>query len=117
MENPIIDWKLSVQLAGNNSDYAKEFLTFLAKELSQQLGIIQDHFQKNQIDELKKELHKLLGALSYSGATRLKFATIDFNEALKNNTHTSMASKNFENEAHLFIEHVQHLPQQYHHLI
>ncbi len=107
MNIPIIDWQLSIQLAGNNIHHAREFLQLLVNDLTEQLKIIRDHTTRNQIDLLKKALHKLLGGLSYSGALRLKAATTTFYNAVKNNEDTALTFLAFETEAHLFIEHAK----------
>lgn len=107
MENPIIDWQLSIQLAGNNINYAKEFLELLAKDVSKQLEIIRALVKHNQKEKLQNELHKLLGGLSYSGALRLKSATSDFHNAVKNNDNILLCFLRFETEAFLFIKHAE----------
>jgi HPt (histidine-containing phosphotransfer) domain-containing protein len=107
MNNPIIDWPLSIQLAGNNMDHAKEFLELLTKDLSTQLEIIRAFVKHDKRDQLKKELHKLLGGLSYSGAIRLKSATSDFYHAAKNNENILLCFLQFETEALLFLKHAE----------
>ncbi len=109
MNQPIIDWQLSIQLAGNNRNHAKEFLQLLASDLSHQLEIIRNLVKYDQKDQIKKELHKLLGGLSYSGASRLKAATIAFHDALKNNEDISHFFLPFETEVEIFIEHVKNI--------
>lgn len=106
MNNPIIDWPLSIQLAGNNINHAREFLELLAKDVSKQLAIIRTLVKHDQRGQIKNELHKLLGGLSYSGAIRLKSATSDFHNAVKNNDNMSFGFLQFEIEANLFIEYI-----------
>jgi len=103
--NDIIDWKLSIQLAGNNIDHAKEFLQLLADELTKQLNIIRCHVNSDH-KKLNNELHKLLGGLSYCGALRLKNATKAFYDAVKNDIDIAIVNLQFETEANLFIEYV-----------
>jgi HPt (histidine-containing phosphotransfer) domain-containing protein len=107
METPIIDWPLSIQLAGNNIDHANEFLQLLANDLIRQLIIIRQHVNQHDIRSLKNEIHKLLGGLSYSGATRLKVSTTAFYNDIKNKIDITPALLKFEIEALLFIEHVR----------
>lgn len=106
MNDSIIDWELSTQLAGNNIEYAKEYLNLLANDLSKQLEIIRKNLEKNNLAEIKKNLHYILGALSYCGATQLKSATVDLNNALKNNTTITDVLIRFETETNLLIEYV-----------
>lgn len=103
MDTPIIDWKLSIQLAGNNIHHANEFIQLLANDLSKELEIIRDHFKHHHTELLKSDLHKLLGGLSYSGVIRLKAATTAFNKNLLNNEDASLSFFEFETEAQLFI--------------
>lgn len=110
MNNPIIDWQLSIQLAGNNMNHAKEFLELLTKDVSKQLEIIRALVKHDQKDKIQNELHKLLGGLSYSGAIRLKSATSDFHNAVRNNENILLCFLQFETEANLFIEHTKNFP-------
>lgn len=107
MNNPILDWPLSIQLAGNNIDHAKEFLKLLTKDVSEQLETIRTLIKHDKRDQLKNELHKLVGGLSYSGAIRLKSATSDFHHAVKNNENILFVFSQFEKEANLFIEYIK----------
>jgi len=83
MEELIIDWELSQKLAGNNLIYAKEFLTLFIKNLPQDLDNIKRANDTNTFTELKNHIHKLLGALSYTGIPRLKTTTCRFYDTLK----------------------------------
>lgn len=112
MNNPIIDWELTIQLAGNNNNYAEEYLNLLANDLSKHLKIIHRHFAQQNFDEIKKNIHYILGGLSYCGATRLKSAASDLNNKLNNNMDIADALRNFETEANLFIEYVSIHPCQ-----
>ncbi len=105
MDSPILDWPLSIKLAGNNAQYAREFLQLLAKDLSIQLETIRNYVSNNEFHQIKSELHKLLGALSYSGALRLRNATRVFYDGLPNNVSSGFVE--FENEALLFIAEIK----------
>jgi two-component system sensor histidine kinase BarA len=103
--NSIIDWDLSIKLAGNNESAAKEILIFLIKDLPTDLNQIKHLFVKNQYTELTKLVHRLHGALCYCGVPRLKEATQALETALKKNN-TSEISKLFiifENEVNQLL--------------
>ena len=102
MDLPIIDWELSHKLAGNNSNHAKEFLELLNKELKKELPQLKKNL--NNKAELKKRLHKLHGAISYSGLQRLKAAIIALENALKNNEDVVILFKQFEFELKQVLE-------------
>lgn len=107
MKNPIIDWEISKKLAGNNTHHAKEYLALLTKELSAQLESIRFDFKSDHYDNLQKQLHQLLGALSYCGATRLKEATKNLYLAIKHQNNNTLAFSHFETEANILIETVK----------
>ena len=79
----IIDWELSIKLAGGNQQAAEELMTLMIKSLPNELSQIKIAVEKNQLDLLKNLLHKLHGALCYCGLPRLKNAVERFEDALK----------------------------------
>lgn len=81
MELPVIDWEISKKLAGNNLDHAKEYLSLLINELNKEIPLILNYQDKN---ELQARLHKLRGALSYSGLEKLKKTVVLLEHALSN---------------------------------
>jgi two-component system sensor histidine kinase BarA len=65
-----IDWNLSLKLAANKADLAKDMLNGLVATLPAELANIQA--AKNNHPELLKLVHKLHGAVCYCGLPRLK---------------------------------------------
>lgn len=108
MQDSVIDWKLALELAGNNRDFAKEMLLLLVKNLASDLVEIKKHCAANSIKELTIQLHKLHGALCYCGAPRLKYATTTFEQALKDKKYSEIPAllAKFELEANELIEQV-----------
>ncbi len=84
----IIDWELSLKLAGNNQQTAEDLLALLIKTLPNELSDIKSAFENNQHYLLKRLLHKLHGALCYCELPNLKQAVKAFESALKNNEAT-----------------------------
>lgn len=101
MDLPIIDWELSKKLAGNNLEQAKEFLELIVKELKKELPEIKKNVQDQTA--LKNRLHKLHGALSYTGLSRLKAATKALEDALKVSHHPAKQLEQFESEVRRVI--------------
>lgn len=98
MDQPIVDWDLSVSLAGNNLTNAREYIDFLLKDLSKELTIIKQCHASLNYDEIKLRVHKLRGGLCYCGLPRLNSVTLALEQALKNNRDIQTLLVSFENE-------------------
>ncbi len=88
MENVIdhessIDWNLSVKLANNNKELAKELLEMFLAELPHASGRIHQAFEARNQDELQSQVHKLHGASCYCGVTRLREILSELEFSLK----------------------------------
>ncbi len=82
-ELPIIDWELCVTLANNKTEIAQEILSLVIEQLPQDLQTIQQAFHKKDYPELLRYVHKLHGALCYSGLPRLKQVIVTLESLLK----------------------------------
>lgn len=80
---PVIDWKLCVKLANNKVAVAQEILLFVIQHLPTDLEEIKQAQEKADYVELLRCVHKLHGALCYSGMPRLKNAVADLETVLK----------------------------------
>lgn len=87
---PIIDWDQGIKLAGNKRDLAEEMLTFLLKNLPQDIAEINQAFQAQNYIELLRLVHKLHGALCYCGLPRLKTIAGCLETQLKSNIMESL---------------------------
>jgi len=81
---PIIDWELATKLAGNKNDLAQELFTLLLANIESELPPINTAYQSKDYAELLARVHKLHGAVCYSGAVRLKKVLSQLETQLKN---------------------------------
>jgi two-component system, NarL family, sensor histidine kinase BarA len=107
MNKLIIDWDLGTKLAGNKPELAKEILNLLIKNLPAELEQIKRTKDLDNLPLLLKHVHKLLGAVSYCGAPRLKNALINYENALKNGDKKTLDAyfADLEFEINQLIEH------------
>jgi|LakMenE18May11ns_1017448.scaffolds.fasta_scaffold8385268_1 two-component system sensor histidine kinase BarA len=70
--NPSIDWQLSIKLANNNKELAKDLLEMFINDLPKASQAIHSAFSQKQYVELLNQVHRLHGASCYCGVTRLK---------------------------------------------
>lgn len=82
---PIIDWEDSIRLAGHKKDLARDILNLLARDLPQEIATIRTLHQDQKFPELLKTVHKLHGAVCYTGTPRLKTLLSTLETALKTN--------------------------------
>ncbi len=82
---PIIDWEDSVRLAGHKKELARDMLNLLARDLPRELTAILTLHQDKKFPELLKTVHKLHGAVCYTGTPRLKTLLSTLETALKTN--------------------------------
>lgn len=81
-----IDHELSLRLANNNHQLAKELLSMLIAELPQTLASINQAYKKGDYNALQQHVHKLHGACCYCGVPRLKKIAIKIEGILKSNS-------------------------------
>ncbi|HVY53715.1 MAG TPA: Hpt domain-containing protein [Gammaproteobacteria bacterium] len=78
-----IDWELCLKLANNKSEIAEEILSFVLLQLPDDLSDIKQAFAKTDYAELLRSVHKLHGALCYTGMPKLKNIVSEFEGYLK----------------------------------
>lgn len=88
---PIIDWDLSIKLAGNKKDLAEDMLNMLVNNLSADITSIKTCYKLKDYQGLLKRVHRLHGALCYCGLPRLKSVINQLELDLKNNIYTNLA--------------------------
>ena len=81
---PVIDWELSLKLAGNNRDLARDMLTLIYQRLPDDIAQIKAMHHERNTPQLIHHVHKLHGALCYCGLPRLKFLIAHLESDLKN---------------------------------
>ena len=82
-QTPIIDWEEGIRLAGHKKDLARDILNMLVRDLPQELSHMQQLHQEQNFQELIKCVHKLHGAVCYTGTPRLKSALAALETHLK----------------------------------
>ena len=82
---PIIDWELAKKLAGNKMDLANDILTALLNELPATATHMRHLHNERKYSDLTACVHKLHGALCYSGLPRLKSIVLRLETDLKSN--------------------------------
>ncbi len=82
---PIIDWELARKLAGNKMDLADDILLALLAELPTTAKQLYNLHSERKYTDLIACVHKLHGALCYSGLPRLKSIVLRLETDLKSN--------------------------------
>lgn len=74
---PGVDWDMCLDLTGNNERLAEDLLNMFAESLPEEMAILEQAFAQNDVDELKKQAHKMHGALCYCGIPDMKQTMLD----------------------------------------
>lgn len=82
---PIIDWEQATQLAGNKRVLAEEILSMLVTSLPTEINQIASALEAQNHSEMLRLVHKLHGALCYTGLPRIKTLIARLETDLKNN--------------------------------
>lgn len=108
---PIIDWEQAIRVA-NNKDLAQEILSMLIKQLPKDLANIKQAHEENNFSDLLRLVHKLHGALCYTGALRLKMIISHLETDLKRNIMDNLTPliTQLSQEVTLLLERHTHLP-------
>ena len=108
---PVIDWGQSSRLAGQNDSLAKEILGILIKDLPSDLAALHELDQIKNYHELQRRVHKLHGAVCYTGTPRLKMLLAQLETHLKNHIMDDLPSllNQLDIEIHLLLEHYSRL--------
>lgn len=84
-ELPPIDWNLCIKLANHKIVVAQEILALVIQQLPGDFKAIKQAQEKADHAELLRCIHRLHGALCYSGMPRLKNVVANFESHLKQN--------------------------------
>lgn len=71
---PIVDWAASLRIANNNSDLAEEMHQILIETLPKDRDQIKAAHELKDMDLLRQNVHRLIGAVRYCGVPRLQRA-------------------------------------------
>lgn len=82
---PIIDWDQAIKLAGNKHDLAQDMLKLILRDLPTDIAEIKTLHNDQNHRELIQRVHKLHGALCYTGLPRIKSIIKTLETDLKNN--------------------------------
>lgn len=111
---PVIDWELATKVAGNKVEIAEEILAFLMRNLREDIHAIKKEHRLEHFDEVLSKVHKLHGAICYSGLPRLKIVIAQLETDLKNNIMESshLHLEQLYSEIDLLLERYSHLKNQ-----
>lgn len=106
---PIIDWEDSARLAGHKKELANDMLNMLARDLPQELQTMQTLHQDKNYNDLLKAVHKLHGAVCYTGTPRLKTLLSTLETNLKTNImdDSSILLHQLDIEVSYLLEHLE----------
>lgn len=82
-DNNIIDWGLSLKLANNNSELAKDLLQMLIDDLPNNISDITKAYEQQNFDDFYHHVHKLHGSCCYVGVPELKNAAHQLETVIK----------------------------------
>lgn len=107
----IINWELATQLAGNKRELAEEILALLIKDLPSNLHTFKQLNSEQNYSELLRQVHKLHGAVCYTGLERLKVIIARLETEIKNNIMINSSSllEQLDTEVKLLLEITSHL--------
>jgi two-component system sensor histidine kinase BarA len=105
---PVIDWEEGTRLAGHKKELARDILNMLIRDLPQELKNLQNLNQAQNFQELLKSVHKLHGAVCYTGTPRLKTILATLETQLKTHimNNSSLLINQLEIEVNRLLEHV-----------
>lgn len=83
-DNSSIDWNDTLKSSGNDPLFAKQFLSLLIESWTADVPRIEEALSNNNIVEVKRLIHRLRGAVSYSCLPKLKEQLLIIDQALRN---------------------------------
>jgi two-component system sensor histidine kinase BarA len=85
-----IDWELSLKLANNKAELAKEILQMYVDELPETRKVINQHYKDNNMEKLHMQVHRLHGASCYCGVPKIKDCVSELESAIKKKRKTKI---------------------------
>lgn len=106
---PVIDWEEGIRLAGHKKELARDIINMLARDLPHELASIHKQHREKNYQELLKTVHKLHGAVCYTGTPRLKRVLVSLETQLKTNIMDGSPSllDQLDTEVNRLLEHIK----------
>ena len=101
----IIDWPLALKRSANKEDLAKEMFLGLVNSLAENQKEIREAIIEQDMDLIKRLVHKLNGACCYTGTPNLAAITNQLETQLK----IGLSLEELEPELFEFFEHIEQL--------
>jgi len=110
---PVIDWDDAIRLAGHKKELARDLLDMLAELLPKELETIHHLYEHKNYHEMQKVVHKLHGAVCYTGTPRLKLVLATLETSLKFHIMGSSSSllSQLDTEVDQLLEHISIIKQ------
>lgn len=80
--SPVYDRELAIRIAGGNPTIAAELLALLINDLVGQTQAMRHAHAEGELEELRRQAHKLNGSASYCGTPALKEAAEALEEVI-----------------------------------
>ena len=80
LDRQILDWSMSVQLAAQKEDLARDLLGMLLDSFDAEINEIQQLIELEDYPQLEHVLHRLYGATRYVGVPKLQTVTGEFEQ-------------------------------------
>jgi two-component system sensor histidine kinase BarA len=105
---PIIDWEEGTRLAGHKKELARDILNMLVRDLPNEMRTMRQLHEEKNFAELVKSVHKLHGAVCYTGTPRLKTLLAALETQLKTNIMDGSSSllQQLDTEVSYLLEHI-----------
>jgi HPt (histidine-containing phosphotransfer) domain-containing protein len=87
-----INTEICLKIANNDRNIAMKLLSMFIKELPEAKEDINTSFKSNDINNLKRHAHKLLGSSAYCGAENIQKDLNDISKHIKDNNREGLST-------------------------
>lgn len=103
---PIIDFEQGLRLAGQQQALADDMLKLIIQQLPGEISTIKQSYTAKNYSELLTSIHKLHGAVCYTGLPRIKTLLAHLETQIKSNIMDDLPSllNQLDNEVTLLLE-------------
>lgn len=108
-QRPVIDWEEGIRLAGHKKELARDILNMMVRDLPREIALIHMQYKSKNYQEMARTVHKLHGAVCYTGTPRLKTALAALETRLKTNIMDDSSSllDQLDTEVSNLLEHLR----------
>lgn len=108
-QRPVIDWEEGIRLAGHKKELARDILNMMVRDLPREIALIHTQYESKNYQEMTRTVHKLHGAVCYTGTPRLKTALATLETRLKTNIMDDSSSllDQLDTEVSNLLEHLR----------